>query len=93
MLLPSVLDFNKPYCGEKLADLCVAIGLDEDADLGTAVTNLRTTLGLPATLSEMGVPQTLIDPVSHAAVIDHSNASNPKTLKSSEYAEIMRMAF
>ncbi len=92
VLLPHVLRFNAPWIGDKVDALARAIGLAHADGLADAVAGKVAALGLPTSLTAMGAPETIVDDVAEAAVRDHSNATNPKPLKSPDYMVILRDA-
>ncbi|CAN0563069.1 unnamed protein product, partial [Ectocarpus sp. 12 AP-2014] len=55
VLMPAVLRFNQPSCEEKFTRLKEAMELAPQDDLADAFEKLNVTLGMPASLSEMGV--------------------------------------
>jgi len=93
ILLPAVLDYNAPECGEKYAVMRKRLGLAADADLATFFADFNARLGLPRTLSEVGVPEAELAPVSVAATKDHSSATNPRPASADDYLALLKAAF
>ncbi len=89
VLLPAVLRFNAVGAEEKYARIRVAMGLPPDADLARELGNLSQRLGLPGTLSQMGVVPACFEKVAHYAVDDHSTASNPRPVTVPDFIRIL----
>lgn len=89
VLLPPVLRFNQSAAGGKYPALVEAFGLAPGADLASAIEALNADLGLPKTLSEMGVPEASLPAVAAAAVKDHSTPSNPRPVDADDFRAIM----
>src|SRR5690606_4920270 len=78
ILLPFVLDWNEPACAEKYAAIRARLNVPADMRLSRFFADLNADLGLPATLAEIGVLRSDLEPVAEAAVKDHSSATNPR---------------
>lgn len=92
VLLPHVLRFNADAAGARYDALRQAMRLAPGADLADAVHALVGRLGLPLSLSEMGVPEDVYPAIAAAAVLDHSSASNPRKADAADYEAILRSA-
>jgi len=92
VLLPAVLRYNAVGSEDKYARLRAALGLSPDADLAAAMAALSRRLGLPATLSQMGVTADCFETVAQHAVKDHSTASNPKPVKAPDFVRILEQS-
>ena len=92
VLLPHVLRFNAPAIVDKLPALRHAMRLDDGADVADATAVLVRELGLPATLSAMGVAEHQLDAIADAAMRDHSTATNPRPIDRADYARLLRQA-
>jgi hypothetical protein len=88
VILPAVLRFNEGHVGDKYQRLAGACGMTAEADLATEIETLNARLGLPASLREMGVSADVLPEMAHAAVIDHSTATNPRPASQSDYADL-----
>ncbi len=93
VLLPAVLRFNEPEARAKYAEIRKTLGLPADADLAAWIAALVGRLGLPGTLTQMGVPRSVVAEISQAAVKDHSTASNPRPATAADYAAMLEASF
>lgn len=93
ILLPAVLDYNAPECGEKYAVIRKRLGLAADASLSAFFADFNARLGLPRTLKEVGLPEADLAPVSVAATKDHSSATNPRAASADDYLTLLKTAF
>lgn len=93
VLMPTVLKFNQPGCEEKFARLKDAMGLNPDDDLVKAFERLNVTLGMPASLSEMGVTEEHLDQLAQWALEDHSTATNPRAPSKEDFYNMLKDAF
>ena len=99
ILLPAVMSRNATAAGSRYAAMARAIGLEGRADtvgvrnLRTALIRLRRELGLPATLSQAGVPSTQVrqkaDRIVKAALADPCCATNPVTVTEGMVRDIL----
>lgn len=92
VLLPHVLRFNRAFAGHKYDGLARRVGCRSAEDLPGAMADLVARLGLPTSLSRMGVPGSIVADVAEAAVRDHSNATNPRPLTADDYRAILQAA-
>lgn len=93
VLLPAVLRFNEPEARAKYAEIRKTLGLAADADLAAWIAALVGRLGLPGSLTQMGVPRSVVAAISEAAVKDHSTASNPRPATAADYAAMLEASF
>jgi alcohol dehydrogenase class IV len=94
ILLPYVLAFNAPEVGDRIALAAAALELPQptpDALIGWLVA-LRKELGIPHTLTELGVTRTEAQPISELALADPSTGGNPRTLSTAAYVSIFQAA-
>ncbi|MES2973726.1 MAG: iron-containing alcohol dehydrogenase [Pseudomonadota bacterium] len=89
VLLPPVLRANRPHTQDKFERLLAAMGLPADGDLPGEIERLNARLGIPATLSAMGVTAAMVPRVVEGALADHSHATNPFQPSASQYGEIL----
>jgi alcohol dehydrogenase class IV len=94
VVMPYVLAFNRPAIDGKLAAL--ARYLDLPGQSGDAVLDwvlsLRRDLGIPHTLKEIGVDESVLPEAAAMAEHDPSNDGNPKRLDAAEYDRLFRNA-
>jgi alcohol dehydrogenase class IV len=88
VFLPHVLRFNASGCSGKYATLVAAMGLAPDADIASEIEKLNRDLGMPASLSEMGVTNDDIEGLSRWAYEDHSTATNGRPVTEQELARL-----
>lgn len=93
VLLPAVLRFNAPKAEAKYAEIRKALGLAPDADLAEWIAGLSARLGMPASLSAMGLPRDVIPAIAEAATKDHSSATNPREASAADYAAMLEASF
>ena len=93
VLLPAVLRFNAPEAKEKYAEIRRTLGLPADADLAEWIAGLTARLGMPASLSAMGVPREVLPAIAEAAIKDHSSATNPRSATASDYEAMLVASF
>jgi alcohol dehydrogenase class IV len=86
ILLPHVLEFNRPVSEERLRDLAVAMEIDGSkgsaaeaaAALIARVRQLLPEVGIPVTLGALGVTRGLIPVLARKAMEDACHQSNPR---------------
>lgn len=86
VLLPTVMEFNKPCCVEKYGKIAEAMGVnisgmtpDEAAQAAVdAVTALSARVGIPARLSDLGIKEADVEPLSLQAIEDVCTPGNPR---------------
>ncbi|MHB2167917.1 iron-containing alcohol dehydrogenase [Alsobacter sp. R-9] len=93
VLLPPVLRFNEPAAGAKYDGLRRAMGLAPGADVADAVARFSAGLGLPATLSAMGVPRQVLPAIADAALLDHTHATNARTATREDYLRMLEEVY
>jgi len=93
VLLPAVLRFNAPEAQAKYAEIRRTLGLAPDTDLAIWLAELTGRLGMPQSLSAMGVPRSVIPAIAEAAVKDHSSATNPRAATAADYAAMLEASF
>jgi len=88
ILMPAVLRFNRPAIGAKWDKLTELMGGAPD----TVITALNERLGLPAGLGALGVTEAMMEEVSHAALLDHCHATNPRRASQQDYLDIIQQS-
>jgi alcohol dehydrogenase class IV len=89
VLMPAVLRANADVIGEKIVRLNAALGLSRDADLASEIEALNRRIGLPESLTVMGVTEAMVPGVVRRALADHSHATNPRVLTADDYQAIL----
>ncbi len=92
VLLPAVLRFNEPAAGEKFAALRRAMGLGEGADIAAFIEDLNRRLGLPGSLSAMGLDRGVFEAIATAALADHSTPTNPRKTTAQDFLALLEAA-
>jgi alcohol dehydrogenase class IV len=92
VLLPAVLRYNREAAGSKYAALAAAMGLSPGDDIAAAIERLNANLGLPASLSAMGVEQSVFPAIAAAALADHSTPTNPRPMSEGDFAQLLNEA-
>jgi len=93
VIMPAVLRYNEAYCGDKYTRLRGAMGLAPGADVAAFLDDLNRRLGMPASLSAMGVPRECIPAMIAGAVKDHSTATNPRPMTATDYATLFEQVW
>ncbi|WP_193369448.1 iron-containing alcohol dehydrogenase [Pelagibius marinus] len=89
VLLPAVLRFNRAAIGAKWDKLAVLLGGAPDE----VIARLNAEIGLPATLSAMGVGEAVLPAIAKAALKDHCHATNPRLASEADYFALLQEAF
>jgi len=89
VFLPPVLRFNAAAASEKFKTLHTVMG----GDPARVVTALNHSLGLPTSLSAMGVPEAVLPAIAEAAALDHCNATNPRPASVADYRALLEESF
>ncbi|MES1202612.1 MAG: iron-containing alcohol dehydrogenase [Pseudomonadota bacterium] len=92
VILPHALAMIGDAAPEKFARLRSAMGLNPTADLAQAVTDLNARIGIPASLSALGVTQTHWPDTRDYAVSDLATASNAVPFDGAKYDELFARA-
>jgi alcohol dehydrogenase class IV len=94
VVMPYVLAFNRPAIDEKLAALARYLDLPgRSADsVVDWVLALRRELGIPHTLKEIGVDESILPDAARMAELDPSNGGNPTPLVAADYDRLFRNA-
>lgn len=93
VLLPAVLRFNAPEAQGKYAEIRRALGLPAETDLADWIAGLTARLGMPATLSQMGVPREVLPAIAEAATQDHSSPTNARQASAADYLAMLEASF
>jgi alcohol dehydrogenase class IV len=93
VLMPYVLAFNRPAIEPRLAVLARVLGVAGFGGIMDAVLKLRSDIGIPHTLAEIGVPPDqaqILAPLAHA---DPLTGLNPRPVSVAEYETLYAHAF
>ena len=93
LILPAVLQFNRAACKDKLEVIEQAIGLKQGEALEDFITDLNQRLGLPKTLSSIGVGRDVLAQLVEGAMNDHSTATNPRPLERGDFIHLFEQVF
>ena len=93
VLLPHMLDFNEPAVGDRYGLLQEAMPVPRPARLTEAVSQLAERVGLPSSLSGLGIEHEALEKAAVLAEKDHASSTNPRIATADDYLEVMRAAF
>ena len=97
VFMPAVLEFNADEPSvvalKKFDRLAAAMGLSSGAEVVPALRDMTKRLGLPETLSAMGVKEDLFERVIEGALKDHCHKTNPKTASAEDYRAMLEASF
>ena len=100
LLLPYVMEYNKPAACKKFGDIARAMGVDikgmteeEAADAAIeAVRKLSKAIGIPQKLHELGIKEEQLKQLSEDAFIDPCTGGNSRKTSPAEILEIYKKA-
>lgn len=100
LLLPFVMEFNMSACKKKYGDIARAMGVDikgktegEAAKAAVdAVRKLSKAIGIPQTLSEIGIKEEQLPQLAADALIDPCTGGNPKDVTVEDILAIYKKA-
>ena len=100
IVLPVVMEFNRPMCTGRLARVAVAMGefvnMRDDVLAGHAIDRVRklnAAVGIPARLRDAGVQEKDLEKIAAKAFEDASHLSNPRKCTQEDLLAIAREAF
>ena len=96
ILLPSVMKFNTPASPKRYAEVAVAMGCqpgqtdEETAQRGVDfIYRLAAAVGIPDKLTALGIPQTAVDGMAHAAMqVQRLLKNNPREVTEQDARDI-----
>jgi alcohol dehydrogenase class IV len=89
VVMPAVLEFNRPAIEGAMASAAAYLGLEASFDgFAKFVMLLRARLGIPDTLSEMGVDDSCIEELTEMALRDPTAGGNPVPLTAENVREL-----
>lgn len=86
-LLPTVMKYNKDFTGEKYREIAIALGIANAATMSLtdvrdaacdAIDQLSQDVGIPATISELGVKKEDLPQIAEDALRDVCTPGNPR---------------
>ena len=89
MFLPPVLRFSEGVAPEKYARLKRCFGIAASADLADAVSELNAKLGIPQTLSGLGVTGDMVPDIVKYALTDLAHLTAVKKPTADEYEALV----
>ncbi len=92
IFLPHLLRFNEGAAPEKYARLKFAMGLSENADLADAIAKLNEEIGIPNTLSAIGVEASDGPGIVEYALNDLAHRGNARPAEQGDYERIFEQA-
>lgn len=100
VLLPYVMEFNRPACEERIRDLALAMDLDVAREpisraAAAAIERVRELLrevGVPDRLSRLGIERAMIPALSKKAVEDACHLSNPRPCTEADMVRLYELA-
>jgi len=93
VILPHSLAMIGDAAPEKFARIRRALGLAPDADLAAAISDLNKRIGLPSSLSQMGVTEAHWPAAREYAISDIATAANAIPFDGEKFDELFRRAF
>lgn len=98
LLLPTVMEFNMPYCMDKFPQIAEAMGVDisgmskEEASQAAcdAVKKLAVEVGIPQHLSELGIKESDIPALAEQALSDVCTPGNPREVTLEDIIELYK---
>lgn len=93
ILLPPVIRFNESASAKTYPRLRRAMRLDGKTDIAEFLERFSQSLGLPTTLSAIGVPRNILADVAKAAPLDHTHATNARLATEADYLAMLEAAY
>jgi alcohol dehydrogenase class IV len=92
VVMPYVLAWNRAALEEKMAHLSRVLGLKQSGFVSVLdwVLELRATLRIPPTLSELGVAEHSVASLAECALQDPSTGGNPLPMTAADFAALYR---
>lgn len=92
VFLPHILRFHHGAADEKYLRLRQVMGLKANADLADAIQDLNNTIGIPKTLSAMGLEASDAPGIVDYALKDLAHFGNPRPMSADDYAKVYETA-
>ena len=98
-LLPTIMKYNKDFTGEKYREIAIVLGIEGAETMSLedvrdaacqAIDQLSKDVGIPATISELGVKEEDIPAIAKDALNDVCTPGNPRDTTFEESIELYR---
>lgn len=98
-LLPTIMKYNKDFTGEKYREIAIVLGIEGAKTMSLedvrdaacqAIDQLSKDVGIPATISELGVKEEDIPAIAKDALNDVCTPGNPRDTTLEEIIELYR---
>lgn len=94
VVMPMVLKFNRAAIEDRIAQAAAYLGIEGGFDgFYDRVLELRAELGIPANLTEFGIPKENLDALAQEALDDPSTGSNPVKLTLESTRQLLESCF
>jgi alcohol dehydrogenase class IV len=97
IFMPAVIDFNRSaptsVSEDKYRYIAQAMGLNSGDEIGSAIKTMTKSIGLPTSLSEIGVTKDLFVRITIGALADHSHKTNPRDATPDDYVTMLEASF
>lgn len=98
LLLPTIMEFNMPKCVEKFGVIAKTMGVNTDGMTAEqaaqaavdAVKALSIRVGIPQTLTELGIKESDIPALAAQAIADVCTPGNPRDVTEAEIVELYK---
>lgn len=98
LLLPTIMEFNMPKCIEKFGIIAKTMGVNTDGMTAEqaaqaavdAVKALSIRVGIPQTLTELGIKESDIPALAAQAIADVCTPGNPRDVTEAEIVELYK---
>ena len=92
VMIDHVMQFNRPACAARLAELGRVAGAPQDRDPAQSfvewLTRLKSQIGIPSRLSAIGIDGTQIARLSDAAFQDGCHTTNPRPCTRADFEQL-----
>jgi len=92
VIMPYVLQANRPAIEDRVDYLATVIGVKGFDGFYDWILSLRSEIGIPNTLKELGIDDPDFDRIGAIAIEDPTHGGNPIAFSIAEYAELARKA-
>lgn len=98
-ILPTVMEYNKEFTGEKYRNIAVALGVEGASDMPLdevreaavqAVQQLSTDVGIPRSITELGAKEEDLEQIAEDALRDVTTGGNPRETTTEEIFELYK---